>query len=308
MKSRKKKILILLIMISAMLFVSLFGCTIPMLLDIINAAGKNKPTWDEKINLPILRRTIVLDDYFVTKPVANYNTSISPIIQWPPPSFIVYNKFGIVSAVETSVDFATSGGTPDGTPDFAIDGFRSTDATLVLKLWLTDVFDVTRDITADVIGIGNVNIEGIDYIFGPAVKNNMVLEYTSLNFLDATHDYYLALNGDPSADGSKLNVQMLMINLNTDPTPDYLPAALGGPGPYKLHIEADFDFGNTFEIVGRIINPATIISDSANISGLLKSYSQVSNFKFSFVFKNGLPFGLDMSIMFLQTIHPTRDM
>lgn len=295
MRMKNKNSFSFLILLLTLSFVIFFGCSLPAWIGIFNEGFDDiSLEYDNSIKLPILRRDVLLDAFFNERPIANYITNISSIMQWPVATDATfdYDQIGIVSQVETTTDFDPA----DGTPDFVIEGFRSTNATLELRIWLTNNSDVTLDIDPADVTVNSLKVEGVYYTFGSGTKDNNVLVYVSGNFLDPAEDYYLDLKGDPSQDGTRLDVEEFLIRLNSSATPTHTADV-----PYTLRMALDFDFGSNYEVVGTIINEAVVYQEVQPISDMFEAFSAVENFKFDFIFNNDLPMDLSIDLIFTGT-------
>ncbi|MCK4795923.1 MAG: hypothetical protein KAT05_01005 [Spirochaetes bacterium] len=287
----KKLVLYLFVIILSISFVMTFGCSIQSLIDLANTNIKDmNPKWDIEISLPLLDNTISLEDNMETITIGPYDETIDSIPQWPAPILgfdLSYDLSGSLVGENLTIDFDD-----DGSDDFVMEAFRSTDASLVLKIWLTNNADVTLDVSPDDFSIGTFKIEGVEYFLGTPIIEDKVLVYTAANFLDPTEDYYFDLAGDAAHDPAAIDVESFKIALIPDNTPDYT-----GANPYALIFQLIFTIGQ-YEAVGTIINDVNLYEKEEIPIPLNETFERIENFKFDFEFETKLPLAIGMNMTF----------
>jgi len=290
----------------------LFSCAIYDWAQTLNEEGNLNPEWDLDFDVNILNKNISIEDYIEDFSIDTFDAEVPNLAQWPIAGIDMYPILSEdidISAVN-QYDFDN-----DSTIDFIVKGIRSSTVTFELIVWLTETGQATilPLSSTDYIDLNSLTIEGVDYTFNPpTIDAQGRIIYTPNNFLSPALDYYLNFGNDPVNNIDQLNVTNVDVRLVSIPildTPEYPVIVFPG---YTLHVQANFNLGTDFGVVGEITNNPPIQGlDEVQDIPLIdenSSYENVNELIYKFTFENNTPFIITIQeILSSTTVPPVPD-
>jgi hypothetical protein len=243
-------------------------------------------------------------DTFFSQPISE---SI-PGLTWlaPVPAVIDLTSADIAPINLSGLSLDVNG---DGSSDILMKGIRSQDARIRLTISITDVAagGATRVPLPSDLTLSHLRIEGTDYHFGAPTSTAAGLVYESTDFLSGSGDF-LDFAGDPGANLGQLNIEQLLLTINTDVIPRYVGCT--------LNIDAAFDFGDDYRVFGDIYPmnfnlgvqpvdtsfldafvPSGATAEELLLSQLISSIS-LDDSAMMFRYTNSLPLSINMNNLF----------